>query len=249
MDNKPVRAVLIDDLPNALKMLEADLEICCPQVEIIGKAGSVVAGAKLLRQVTPDIVFLDIELEDGTGFDLLQILPEVNFKIIFVTASDQHAIRAFRFSAIDYLLKPIDLDELREAVQKATATDNREKVEVLLDHWTEKPESNRIALHSSDEIKVVDIDDIVRCESDNNYTTFYFTNKTKFLVTRTLKSFDQLLSEKGFYRVHQSHLINIAHVKSYIKTEGGYLLMSEGSHVPVAVRKKPEIIELLKNKF
>jgi two-component system LytT family response regulator len=195
------------------------------------------------------VVFLDIELEDGSGFDLLQILPEVNFKIIFVTASDQHAIRAFRFSAIDYLLKPIDLESLKEAVGKAASNDSRANVEVLLDHWSGKPDSSRIALHSSDEIKVVDISDIVRCESDNNYTTFHFINKTRFLVTRTLKSFDQLLREKGFYRVHQSHLVNITHIKSYIKSEGGYLLMSDHSRVPVAVRKKAEVVELLDRRF
>lgn len=244
-----IKAVLIDDIPAALKMLQSDLKNFCPEVEIIGTAGSVVGGAKLLRQVRPDVVFLDIELEDGSGFDLLQILPEVNFKIIFVTASDQHAIRAFRFSAIDYLLKPIDPDELKEAVRKTLMADSKEKIDVLLDHWTDKPDNNRIALHSSDEIKVVDIRDIIRCESDNNYTTFYFNNKSKFLVTKTLKSFDQILSDKGFYRVHQSHLVNISHIKSYIKTEGGYLLMSDQSHVPVAVRKKAEVVDLLNRRF
>lgn len=244
-----IKAVLIDDIPAALKMLQSDLKNFCPEVEIIGTAGSVVGGAKLLRQVRPDVVFLDIELEDGSGFDLLQILPEVNFKIIFVTASDQHAIRAFRFSAIDYLLKPIDPDELKEAVRKTLMADSREKIDVLLDHWTDKPDNNRIALHSSDEIKVVDIRDIIRCESDNNYTTFHFSNKSKFLVTKTLKSFDQILSDKGFYRVHQSHLVNISHIKSYIKTEGGYLLMSDQSHVPVAVRKKAEVVDLLNRRF
>lgn len=244
-----IKAVLIDDIPAALKMLQSDLKNFCPEVEIIGTAGSVVGGAKLLRQVRPDVVFLDIELEDGSGFDLLQILPEVNFKIIFVTASDQHAIRAFRFSAIDYLLKPIDPDELKEAVRKTLMADSKEKIDVLLDHWTDKPDNNRIALHSSDEIKVVDIRDIIRCESDNNYTTFHFNNKSKFLVTKTLKSFDQILSDKGFYRVHQSHLVNISHIKSYIKTEGGYLLMSDQSHVPVAVRKKAEVVDLLNRRF
>ncbi|MCB0687441.1 MAG: response regulator transcription factor [Saprospiraceae bacterium] len=244
-----IKAVLIDDVPAALKMLASDLNQYCPEVEIVGTAGSVVEGAKLLKKLYPDVVFLDIELEDGTGFDLLQILPEVNFKIIFVTASDQHAIRAFRFSAIDYLLKPIDVDELKEAVFKASMVDSREKVDVLLDHWTDKAENNRLALHSSEEIKVVEIGNIIRCESDNNYTTFHFTNGTKFLVAKTLKSFDQILSEKGFYRVHQSHLVNVQHIKSYIKTEGGYLMMSDQSRVPVAVRKKTEVLELLSARF
>jgi two-component system, LytTR family, response regulator len=244
-----IKAVLIDDVPSALRMLERDLRENCPEVEITGTAGGVVSGAILLREVKPDVLFLDIELEDGTGFDLLQILPRIDFKIIFVTASDQHAIRAFRFSAIDYLLKPINGEELREAVQKAKSADTREKVDLLLDHWSEKGDPRRIALHSSDQIKIVDIQEIIRCESDNNYTRFYFVDGSRFLVTRTLKSYDQLFKDKGFIRVHQSHLVNAVHIKSYVKTEGGYLLMSDQSQVPVAVRKKAEVIEFLSRKF
>jgi two-component system LytT family response regulator len=240
-----IKAVLIDDIPAAIKMLESDLQTHCPEIEVIGKAASVVSAAKLLREMKPEVVFLDIELEDGNAFDLLQILPEINFKIIFVTASDKYAIRAFRFSAIDYLLKPIDIDELKAAVQKIKNYDSKEKIDVLLDHWSNKNVSDRIALHSNDEIKIVNLLDIVRCESDNNYTNFYFVNKGRFLVTRTLKSYDQLLSESGFIRVHQSHLVNIKHIKSYVKTDGGYLLMSDQSRVPVAVRKKAEVMDLL----
>lgn len=240
-----IKAVLIDDIPAAIKMLESDLQTHCPEIEVIGKAASVVSAAKLLREMKPDVVFLDIELEDGSAFDLLQILPEISFKIIFVTASDKYAIRAFRFSAIDYLLKPIDIDELKDAVHKIKNSDSKEKIDVLLDHWSDKNASDRIALHSNDEIKIVNLLDIVRCESDNNYTNFYFVNKGRFLVTRTLKSYDQLLSESGFIRVHQSHLVNIKHIKSYVKTDGGYLLMSDQSRVPVAVRKKAEVMDLL----
>ncbi len=240
-----IKAVLIDDIPAAIKMLESDLQTHCPEIEVIGKAASVVSAAKLLREMKPDVVFLDIELEDGNAFDLLQILPEISFKIIFVTASDKYAIRAFRFSAIDYLLKPIDIDELKDAVQKIKNSDSKEKIDVLLDHWSNKNASDRIALHSNDEIKIVNLLEIVRCESDNNYTNFYFVNKGRFLVTRTLKSYDQLLNESGFIRVHQSHLVNIKHIKSYVKTDGGYLLMSDQSRVPVAVRKKAEVMDLL----
>jgi len=238
-----IKAVIIDDVLSAMKMLESDISEHLPEVEIIGKASSVVEAAKLLRKLTPDVVFLDIELEDGTGFDLLEILPEINFKIIFVTASDQHAIRAFRFSAIDYLLKPINVEDLIEAVGKISLFDSKEKVEVLLEH--QKEDRSRITLHSSEEIKIVQVQDIIRCASDNNYTYFYFLNGSKFLVTRTLKSFDQLLDGQGFLRVHQSHLVNLRHVKSYMKSEGGYLLMTDKSQVPVAVRKKAEVLEVL----
>jgi two-component system LytT family response regulator len=244
-----IRAVLIDDLQPALKMLESDLQSHCPEILIVGRAGSVVRGAKLVRQLNPEVVFLDIELEDGTGFDLLEILPEIDFKIIFVTASDQHAIRAFRFSAIDYLLKPINVSDLMDAVHKIGVGDTREKVEVLLDYWSDKSDHSRIALHTSDEIKIVYLNKIIRCESDNNYTYFHFNDQNRFLVTRTLKYFDQLLVDKGFVRVHQTHLVNVDHIKSYIKTEGGYLLMSDGSQVPVSVRRKATVMELLSKRF
>lgn len=241
-----IKAFIIDDIPEAIEMVSSDLRQYCPLVEIVGTASSVVEGAKALQSIAFDVLFLDIELEDGTGFDLLEIVPEINFKVIFVTASDQHAIKAFRFSAVDYLLKPIDPDELMEAVSKIQY-DSKENIEVLIDHWREK-DQEKIALHNSDEIKVVAVDDIIRCSSDNNYTFFHFADKTRFLVTKTLKSFDQMLTPSGFYRVHQSHLINVSHIQSYIRSEGGYLVMSDGTHVPVSVRKKAMVIDLLSSR-
>ena len=248
IEKNRIKAVIIDDMPSAVEMLKMDLSQHCPEVMIIGTADGVVSGAKLLRQLKPEVVFLDIEMQDGSGFDLLEILPEINFKIIFVTASDQHAIKAFRFSAIDYLLKPINVADLKEAVGKVTEVDSREKVEVLLEHWSQQEFQHRIALHTNEEIKIVNIADIIRCESDNNYTYFHFLNGSKFLVTRTLKSFDILLSPQRFLRVHQSHLVNLNHVRSYIRSEGGYLLMADKSHVPVSVRKKAEVVEILDRK-
>ncbi len=238
-----IKAIIVDDMQQAQDLLLADIKTYCPQVEIIGTATGVVSAAKLLKQLDPDLVFLDIELEDGTGFDLLQILPEINFKVIFTTASDQYAIQAFRFAAIDYLLKPLDPDALMDAVNRVQVKDSREKVDVLLDHYGGKNTDN-LVLHSSDEIKIVPIADVIRCESENNYTTFYFSDKTNFLVSKTLKSYERMLEGK-FLRVHQSHLINLYHVKSYVKSEGGYLLMVDDSIVPVAVRKKNMVMEAL----
>ncbi len=242
-----IKAVIVDDVLQAQDALQRDLETYCPDVKVIGRATGVVTGAKLLKRLSPDVLFLDIELEDGTGFDLLEILPEISFKIIFSTASDQHALQAFRFSAIDYLLKPIDGDLLKEAVSKIGTSDSAEKVEVLLDHWTKNNQNSRIALHSSDKIEIVTIESIVRCESENNYTTFYFKDGTNFLVSKTLKSYESLLAPLGFIRVHQSHLINIQEVKSYVKSEGGYLVMKDGQIVPVAVRKKGMVIQALES--
>ncbi len=238
--------MIIDDMLQAQEALASDLKVYCPQVEVCGRATGVVSAAKMLKNLSPDLVFLDIELEDGTGFDLLEILPQINFKIIFTTASDQHAIRAFRFSAIDYLLKPIDANALKEAVAKVGPHDSPANVEILLDRWA-KPEerASKIALHSADKIEVVEIQNIVRCESENNYTMFYFADGAKSLVSKTLKSFESMLTTVGFVRVHQSHLVNVQHIKAYIKTEGGYLMMRDGARVPVAVRKKALVIQML----
>lgn len=242
-----IKAVIIDDIPQAVDLLRRDLASHCPDVEVIGDAPSVVAGSKLLRQLNPDVVFLDIELQDGTGFDILEILGDIGFKIIFTTASDEHAIRAFRFSAIDYLLKPINPEDLQQAVSKVKKSqpDSKERIDLLLDTVKDRTAPRKLALHTLDKIQVADIQEIVRCESSGNYTTFYFTDQAQLLVTKTLKEFEKLLDAHGFVRVHQSHLVNINQIKEYVKTEGGYLVMKDGAHVSVSVRKKPAVIKLL----
>ena len=245
MKHRLIKAIIVDDMVQAQQALQRDLKATCPEVDVIGFATGVVAAAKMLRAYTPDVLFLDIELEDGTGFDLLEILPNINFKIIFTTASDQHAIRAFRFSAIDYLLKPIDLIALRDAVDKIGKHDSKDKVEVLLDHWSHTNTARKLTLQNSDKIQVVTVDDIVRCESENNYTTFIFTDGSSFLVSQTMKTFEKILEPLGFFRTHQSHLVNLELIKSYVKTEGGYLVMTNGNRVPVSIRKKARIVELL----
>ncbi len=245
MKNKTIKAVIIDDLDSAQDSLIKDLEDHCPQVEVVGTAKGVISAAKLLKKVNPDVLFLDIELEDGTGFDLLEILPSIDYKIIFTTASDQHAIRAFRFSAIDYLLKPIDVDSLCEAVGKVKEIDSKEKVDVLMDHWSMRDNEQRITLQDSDQMLIVKLKEIIRCEAENNYTTFYLMSGDRFLVSKTLKSYERLLEGLGFVRVHQSHLVNTAHIKAYIKTEGGYLQVSSGDRVPVSLRKKALVTEII----
>jgi two-component system LytT family response regulator len=243
-----LRAIIIDDIEDARKTLKRDLELWCPEVTVIGEAGGVVEGAKLLRTVQPDVLFLDIQLQDGSGFDLLDILKDISYRIIFTTASDSHAIRAFRFSAVDYLLKPIDPDELKDAVQKLAEKRKGEEnsFELLKTNITEKHRrQEKLALHSLDKIHVVSISEIIRCESNINYTTFHFAGGKKILVTRTMKDFDDLLNGQGFYRVHNSHLINTKYIKEFVKTEGGYLIMEDGTSIPVSSRKRPEVIKML----
>ena len=240
-------AVIVDDMPSAIKNLQTDLESFCPEVEIIGTADSVVAGAKLLRQKTPEILFLDIELGDGSGFDLLEILPDLSAKVIFTTASDEFAIRAFRYAAVDYLLKPIDPDDLMEAVSKATSQNQTTtpQIDFLLEQINQPVSPQRLALHTQEKIRIAEIKDIIRCTADGNYTHFYFTGGEKLLVTRTLKEFDQILEAHQFMRVHQSHLVNPVHVREFLKQDGGYLIMNDGAQVPVSSRKRSQVLKLL----
>tara|TARA_R110002072_G_scaffold298533_2_gene472621 strand:+ start:3059 stop:3808 length:750 start_codon:yes stop_codon:yes gene_type:complete len=241
-------AILVDDIPSALQLLENDIEQKHPSITVIGKAKSVVEAAKLLRKGEPDILFLDIMLGDGTGFDVLEIFPNLRSKIIFVTASDEYAIRAFKFAAIDYVLKPYSDQDLNTAIEKATQQiqPDKQQLSVLKDSIASPNQRpNKISLHTLDKIIVVDLNDIVRCKSDNNYTEFFFQDGTKILVTKTLKTFADLLKNYQFLRVHQSHLVNVSYVKAFIKSDGGYLVLKDKNTVPVSVRKRAEVIEAL----
>jgi two-component system LytT family response regulator len=243
-----IKAIIIDDIEQARLTFRKDLEIYAPDVSIIGEASGVIEGAKLLKQLQPDIVFLDIQMQDGSGFDLLDVLSDIRFKIIFITASDAHAIKAFRYAAIDYLMKPIDPDELVSALDKYRKQHLNEnaKYQLLNDSLKhhQRPHE-RLALHSQDKIHIVNISEILRCESNVNYTCFYFTGGKKMLVTKTLKEFEDLLSDQGFFRVHQSHLVNTRYIREYVKTEGGHLIMNDGAMVPVSTRKRPEVMKML----
>ncbi|MBQ4820674.1 LytTR family DNA-binding domain-containing protein [Aquimarina sp. MMG016] len=241
-------AIIVEDMADALKLLKSDLETNHPEIKIIDTAQSVVEAAKSLRNHQPDILFLDIMLGDGTGFDVLEIFPDLKSKIIFVTASDEFAIRAFKFAAIDYVLKPYSNEELAQAIAKAKEQiqPNTERLSILKDTLSapeQKPD--KISLHTLDKIIIVALDDIVRCESDSNNTIFYLENGQKIFVTKTLKYFSDMLQNYQFLRVHQSHLINLQCISAFIKTDGGYLMLKNGENIPVSVRKKPEIIEIL----
>ncbi|MCX6180919.1 MAG: LytTR family DNA-binding domain-containing protein [Bacteroidetes bacterium] len=243
-----IKAIIIDDIEQARITLKKDLETYAPDVQIIGEANGVIEGAKLLKTIQPDILFLDIQMQDGSGFDLLDILKDIPFKIIFITASDAHAIKAFRYAAIDYLMKPVDPDELTAALNKYRdqKLNENEKYKLLNDSLKNHHKPNeRLALHTQDKIHIVNITDILRCESSVNYTEFHFNGGKKLLVTKTLKDFEDLLADQGFYRVHQSHLVNTKFIKEYVKTDGGYLLMADGCNVPVSVRKRPEVMKML----
>ncbi len=240
-------ALLIDDSKQARDFLHRDLQQYCPLLTNIYQADGVLSGLKALQQHKPDIVFLDIHMGDGTGFDLLKLQPTINFKLIFTTASDAHAIKAFKFSAIDYLLKPIDTDELQQAVKKALAQQHNSEQALHLLKENLKDAGNhslqKLALRTQDKIHICQVTEVMRCQADNNYTHFWFTQGKPLLVTKTLKHFDQLLQGLDFCRVHQSHLINLNEVKEFVKSDGGYLVMKDGSRIPVSSRKRNEVVD------
>lgn len=241
-------AIIIEDMPDALQLLQASLQKNHSDIEIVATAQSVVEAAKVLRKTEPDILFLDIMLGDGTGFDILEIFPNLKSKIIFVTASDEYAIRAFKFAAIDYVLKPYSDEDLSLAIDRAKQQIKpTEERLTILKETIAAPESqpDKISLHTLDKIIIVSLVDIIRCESDSNNTIFYINNDKKIFVTKTLKYFSDMLSGYQFLRVHQSHLVNINYISAFIKTDGGYLMLKNKQSVPVSVRKKSEVIEML----
>ncbi len=243
-----IRAIIIDDNKDARNAIRADIEQYCPQINLVAEADSVVNAALTIQKTNPELIFLDIDLGDGSGFDLLEIVKDKMFKLIFTTASDAHAIKAFKYSAIDYLLKPIDTDELIAAVEKVAKQSHTpaESIKLLMEN-TAKPNKpiHKLALNTLEKIHVVNINEIIRCEADVNYTIFYFADKTKLMVTKTLKEYEALLAEKDFMRVHQSHLVNLSYVKEFVKSDGGYLVLKDGTQVPVSSRKRMLVIEAI----
>lgn len=251
-----IKALLIDDDANLRQGMKGLLNRYASDIEIIGEADSVKTGTIAMEKLHPQVVFLDIQLNDGTGFDILERVAQsqgkINSHIVFITAHEQYAIKAFRFSALDFLLKPVDPDDLEKVVEKIKSVSKQkesfEHIDLLLENIRKKVDHfKRIALSTSDGIHLFDISDIIRCESEGNYTTFYIKDHKPVLISKTLKEYEELLTEHGFERIHQSHLINLAYLKSYIKKDGGYVVMGDNSNLPISQRKKERLQELLKN--
>jgi len=237
-----IKAVIIDDIPEAITVLKADLETYCNTIKVIGSANGVVSGAKVIKDLKPDLVFLDIQMPDGTGFDLLEIIGEAHFKLIFTTASDEFAIKAFKFSAIDYLLKPIDPDDLMQAVEKVEQQQQPTSRLELLKENLNHPK--KIALNTVDKIHIIDIENVIRLQSDINYTKFFFKDGSKLIVTKTLKEFDKMLSDHNFIRIHQSHLVNVNMIKEFIK-QNCEVILTDGTKIPVSTRKKSTLMDMI----
>ncbi|MCD4697753.1 MAG: LytTR family DNA-binding domain-containing protein [Bacteroidales bacterium] len=240
-----ISIAVIDDESKARETIINILGLSKTDIKIVGQAGDIDSAFILINQTSPDLVLLDIHLTDGTGFDLLRKFETIKFKVIFITAHEEYAIKAFRFSAIDYILKPIIAANLLNAVEKAGKTIQKEETELKLSALFDNLERiKKIVLKTSESIHIVNVKNIIRCEADINYTTFFLNNSGKLLVSKTMKEFSEILSPAGFFRTHQSHLVNMDYIVRYDKSEGGHLVMADESIVPVSSRKKETLFNL-----
>lgn len=241
-----MKAVIVEDELHSRETLKNLIEEFCPDVQVSGMAGSVKEAVEVIRQVKPNIVFLDIELQVGTGFDVLAQLSDLTFDVVFTTAYEHYAIRAIKFSSLDYLLKPIDLEELQQALQKAKTHQNestlKQQYEILLANMAGKG-MKRICLSTADRFEFVHVEEIVLCEANGSYTNVYLKGNKKIMVSRNLKEYETLLAEENFMRVHNSFLINLSEVKQFVKSEGGYILMNDNQQVSISPKKRDEFFE------
>lgn len=244
-------AVIIDDESHIRATLTRLLAKYCPQVKVTGEGQGVKSGAKSIMKHHPDLVFLDIEMDDGSGFDLLNEIENIDFKIIFVTAHEKFAVRAFKYSAVDFLLKPVNPQELAEAVERVMEVQQSEyntRLEALEHNFNPGSEADRkIIIKTLENIYLTSVKDIYYCESDGSYTRIYTTEEEEILVSKPLKEYDELLKDDGFYRVHKSYLINLRHIKRFEKQEGGYIILKNDHKIPVASRKKDELLDMLES--
>ena len=245
-----MKIIIIDDESRTRKSIANLLKFSNQNIELIAEAENVKTGLEAISLHSPDIVLLDINMPDGTGFDLLQKIDNPDFKIIFITAYEEFAVKAFEFSAIDYLLKPVDPQKLFNAIEKAYNLVEQENISLKLNAMfanleNSSDENKKLVLKTAENIYIVNTKDIIRCQSDGGYTEFYLIDGKRILVSRNLKDYEEMLDGYGFYRIHQSHMINIQYVDHYSKVEGGAVVMKDLSELPVARRKKESFLKLL----
>lgn len=244
-----IKCILIDDEKNALEMMEWLLKQYCPEVEILAMCTSATEGIKEIESQKPDVVFLDIEMPKMNGFDMLEKFDKIYFDVVFCTAYDQFAIKAFKYSALNYLLKPIDPEDLKATVlriREKKAIPSKEQFELLLQSMQGRTKAtpSRIALTTADGLIFVTTSDIIYCESESNYTSIVLSNNKKVLVSKVLREIDEVLSGSDFYRVHNSFVVNINRIKKFVRGEGGYLVMDNDAIVSISRSKKQEFMEL-----
>jgi two-component system, LytTR family, response regulator len=243
-----LRTVIIDDEAHARETLSRLVSSYCPQIRLVGEANGVASGLKTIQELHPQLVLLDVKMDDGTGFDLMRLCNSIDFKVIFITAYEKFAVQAFRFAAVDFLLKPINTAELTEAVKHAETLIQEHfstQLQVLEDNLrTDIRQKKKIVLKTLENIHLVEIQNITFCESDGCYTVVHTIAGDKILISKTLREFDDMLTDSGFYRVHKSYLINLSHINRFEKQEGGSIILSNGERVPVSFRKREELLGL-----
>jgi two-component system, LytTR family, response regulator len=245
-----LNVVIIEDEAHGQETLKNLLKDYCENIEIAGIAGSVKEGIKAIEAIKPDLIFLDIELHTGTGFEILENVNRYDFEVIFTTAYENYAIKAIKFSAIDYLLKPIDITELREAVDKVRkrreqSLDNHKLLNFLKNLQGQNDSQKIITLATSEGMEFIPVADIIKLEANGSYTTFYLKQGRSLLVSKNLKEYENLLSEHGFFRVHHSCMINLNQVERYVKSEGGSIILKDGSQADISQKKKEKFLELM----
>ena len=246
-----IRCVIVEDEEMARNVLKSLLAQYCPDVMVCAEADDVISGKNMIETFRPDLVFLDIEMPGGSGFKLLTSIENKDFEVVFITAYEQFAIKAIRHDALDYILKPIDPKELVAAVEKVNEAKYKKTLKKQYDNLLKNldPEQlvvRKISLSTADKIHLIDVDDIIRCESDNYYTIIFFKDGTSLLVSKTLKDMEQKLEEYDFVRTHKSHLVNMRCIMNFIKDEM-MVVMTDGTKVPVSKRKKEKILEVINN--
>jgi len=245
-----MKAVIIDDEKRTRELIAKMIESFDLGIETFPVGENVTSGLKAIETLHPDIVFLDIQMPDGTGFDLLKMIPQKNFEVIFITAHEEFAIKAIKFSALDYILKPIDPEELRKSIVKAIDSIDHKREESQFDALQlniQPSQKRRLVLKTQESVHVIDLDKIIRCEADRNYTSFYLVDHKKILVSKTLKDYETLLTGHNFLRIQQSHLINLDFVDRYDKANGGSVIMKDGSEVPLSPAKRDIFFKILEN--
>lgn len=240
-----LKAILIDDEPDCIRLLSLQLKEHCPQVQILGQHTSSEEGLQAIRTQQPDVVFLDIEMPEMNGFTLLEQLGDIPFSLIFITAYNEFALKAFRFSALDYLLKPLDTHELQEAVQKAEKRQriDQRQLEMLRSQLQGGLHPQKIAVPYQSGVHFIELKDLVYCEADSNYTKLFLTNGKNYLLSKTLREVQQVFEERNFLRVHRQYLINLDHIKMYHKGEAAYLVMHGDINIPVAKNQKDRLVQ------
>jgi len=243
-----IKAIIIDDEKNSREVIHEIIKEYFDEIKIVAQAGDVETSIKEIEKHKPNLLFLDIDLPDGTGFDVLKNVDYKDMKVIFITAHQEYAITAIKFSAFDFILKPYNSSELiktvKRVIEEQNAENNSLRFEAILSNFGNAlPELKKIVLKTSDRIYLVNIKDIIRCEAENNYTLFYLSNGNKILVSKTIKTYETLLANHGFLRVHQSHLVNLNYIQHFDKPDGGMLVLSDNSSVPVSQQKRSNLLD------